>query len=370
MRASLPPASRPYAGADEHAPFDTPAPLGLSARRLRVVGATLLALLLVAGAWFLPGRTAEPSMAGSAEGSARSMQGDAGTTPAVGPETLERLAIEAHLAEVEAALRARPTPHLGGEQREARVALLDALRAYREAGAFPRNTEVPGRSPVFVDDRGVHCAVGHLLHITGEEEIVHAIRTTRNLARLPDLLDEPGLPAWLEAHGLAPEEAAWIQPAYCNLRTAEVQELTFHCPDPVNDPPSELRDAYLLASGGTGALSVGLTTLNLLDLRARRASSGRAMAGMAAGAAGFGLGLAGIFEGGDARSLGWANAAVGALGMGTAALTFRRSSAEAAAAPGEGPRVVSVRPWFPPPAGEDTSGGSGQGAGIQFRVAW
>lgn len=64
------------------------------------------------------------------------------------------------------------------------------LREYAERERFPRNLEYPGeRVPHFVDDRGVRCAVGYLIHRDGREGLVERIAATRNTARIPELAD-------------------------------------------------------------------------------------------------------------------------------------------------------------------------------------
>lgn len=95
-----------------------------------------------------------------------------------------------------------------------RCLLLDALREYREEGVFPENHRRRCNTPVFVDEKGTHCAVGHLLALTGHGALVEKIATERNLATVFELASEPELLAWLEATGLTLDEAALIQPGY------------------------------------------------------------------------------------------------------------------------------------------------------------
>lgn len=339
-------------------------------RALRVAGASLLALALLAAAWFLPmqGESAgiEPTDAHREAAPVVPVDTEPGATPLprTQAEALEREAIAAHLLRVETALRGVPTDHLDEERRAARMALLDELGAYREAGTFPRNQLVPGRVPVFVDDDGVHCAVGHLLHRTGQDEIVQSIRASRNLALLPDLLDEPGLEAWLDAHGLEAAEAAWIQPAYCHMQQAGTGDLWIGCPPPVNESEAELTGRYLVASVGTSGIGGAMFAMNVLDLRRQQPSTGRAVVGMLAGAAGIGLGVAGIREGGDAGPVGWANLVVGAFGATSAAWTLRRASVPTGLAAGESERPITLRPWVPEGTGEAGAGGFG----LQVRI--
>ena len=122
--------------------------------------------------------------------------------------------IRQHLHRTERALRECDTSHLSVDQRRARERHLDRLHAYCERGEFPRNRHTPGRTPVFVDDAGTHCAVGHLLGEGGHIDIVREVVERENTVRIEDL--EPGSPvlAWAERNGLSREETARIQPSY------------------------------------------------------------------------------------------------------------------------------------------------------------
>ncbi|TNE91310.1 MAG: hypothetical protein EP330_05395 [Deltaproteobacteria bacterium] len=139
-------------------------------------------------------------------------------------------AIDAHLAEVEADLRAADTDGLDAEARAHRARLLDVLHDYRVAGQYPENEvsrvgrtrpkpfpagfpEAPGRTPVFVDEHGTHCAVGYLLAVDGEDALVARIAATDNLAYVHELAD-PDLLDWADARGFTVDELARIQPAY------------------------------------------------------------------------------------------------------------------------------------------------------------
>lgn len=81
-------------------------------------------------------------------------------------------------------------------------------------GEFPRNQDFPGSLvPYFIDDRGVACAVGHLVIASGHGEIAETIRRTRNHAYIREI-DDPRLSEWAASSGLTLEECARIQPGY------------------------------------------------------------------------------------------------------------------------------------------------------------
>lgn len=134
-----------------------------------------------------------------------------GRTPTT--ETPERLRLQTHLAVVETLLRRRSTPTLSGQQRERRKRLLDALHKYWVEGQFPRNTEVPGRSPVFIDAVGRLCAVGHLIAVSAGRDVAESIDEEYHLAKVPNI-DAPILSRWAERNGFTQRELAMIQPAY------------------------------------------------------------------------------------------------------------------------------------------------------------
>lgn len=186
----------------------------------------------------------------------------------------EVVRIQAHLTRAEAFAASRNLSGLTAAQRRARARHLRVLAAYRERGVFPENRDLPFLTPVFVDARGVHCAVGHLLAIDGECALVARIAATRNLARIAELADEPELIAWLDRNGLTVEETARIQPEYG--------------PPP---PPHEAYRKTALASAfiaGTGLfvnLQQGATTAE----RERRAAYGAVVGGIAVATGAIGL---------------------------------------------------------------------------------
>jgi hypothetical protein len=123
--------------------------------------------------------------------------------------------VRAHLLRVEKELRSADVSHLGAQQRAHRSQLIEELKRYRERGLFPHNHVVAERAtPVFIDEHGTHCAVGHLMAQSGHEALAQRISASRNLVRAKELADTPEVVAWLEEAGLSLDEAARIQPAY------------------------------------------------------------------------------------------------------------------------------------------------------------
>jgi hypothetical protein len=96
------------------------------------------------------------------------------------------------------------------------------LRAYRLAGRFPRNHEVPGqRVPVFIDRSDRACAVGDLLIESGGMRVAQEIRAHQNNERLA-FIDHPALLDWIAQSGLTATEHAMIQPSYCGCGDADM----------------------------------------------------------------------------------------------------------------------------------------------------
>lgn len=205
--------------------------------------------------------------------------------PAALDSAAEVARVRAHLLRVEWELRDADVSHLTDEQRSARAAHLDRLHAYALAGVFPHNHDVPDRRvPVFVDDHGTHCAVGHLMAMSGEEALVRRISAERNLERVPDLADVPGVAEWLTSAGLSVEEAAAIQPAYGPIVDPDFE-----------DDRSAYETATLIGTGLGGASAVW----SLMADRGPGSSRLAGALGTGLGAAQIGLGVAGFGIEGD-----------------------------------------------------------------------
>jgi hypothetical protein len=134
---------------------------------------------------------------------------------------LEDARIRFQLCSVERYLRRRGGSSLSASSQRARQQHLDQLRAYWQAGRFPRNRVVADRiTPCFIDGEGRVCAVGHLLIASQESHLGHQIARTANEARIHDLAI-PELAHWAEQAGLSVDELALIQPGYCPVELQE-----------------------------------------------------------------------------------------------------------------------------------------------------
>lgn len=127
----------------------------------------------------------------------------------------EQARLRAHFDEVLAELRAADVSGLTDEQRARRALHLERLAAYRDRGVFPRRYDgAEGRVPEFRDVHGTRCAVGELLHLGGEAELVDDVAATANSATIAELSTEPRLTRWLDENGLTLAEAGRVQPGY------------------------------------------------------------------------------------------------------------------------------------------------------------
>lgn len=121
--------------------------------------------------------------------------------------------IAEHLHRVAERLAARTPMSVEEGSCQRRRALIDTLVAYADRGRFPRNHAVRGRTPVFIDERGVACAVGQLIIGSGHAALAERIHQEMNLAYIHDMVS-PEIAVWAMDHGFAIDELAWIQPTY------------------------------------------------------------------------------------------------------------------------------------------------------------
>lgn len=251
----------------------------------------------------------------------------------------ERARLRAHFESVERELRAEVVPGLTLHQRVARARLLDNLRAYRLRGIFPRNTDFPQDTSVFIDYWGKRCGVAYLMEQSGNEDLVLRIAATHNNARVPELKDDPEVARWLATNGITLAEATRIQPTYgCG---------TLH---PDRGPPCS-SPGYRVATGVVVAGNVATFTLNLLHGASRQVGG---MVGVGSGVAGIVVGAPNIGGTGSRGTLGLLNTGVGAASL-TLGLVRVINSPRA-----ETRSHLRVAPWVGP------RGATGLAAALQF----
>jgi hypothetical protein len=120
--------------------------------------------------------------------------------------------VRAHLLSALEQVAAAPVSHLAPAQRIKRAQLIEALRAYIDAGRYPKNRQVAGLSPVFIDEDDTTCAVAQLVIASGHAPLAHAIAEADNLIDLP--AEHAALSSWADDHGFTMAELALIQPSY------------------------------------------------------------------------------------------------------------------------------------------------------------
>ena len=129
-------------------------------------------------------------------------------------EADEQARISTHLEYVYQRLLQETPKNLSAEQVEKRQHLLGKLAEYIQSASFPRYYQHPyKRRPVFIDDRGTLCAVGHLMAEDAGRAEAERINSLFRLEFLLDMEDE-GLVAWQEQSGFSLKELAMIQPTY------------------------------------------------------------------------------------------------------------------------------------------------------------
>lgn len=129
------------------------------------------------------------------------------------PHDSERVRMTTHLQHVRDWLASRPAtrPELAAK----RAAILAAFDAYIAKGTTPKNSNLPWRTPVFIDEEGTICAVGYLI----ESSVGRALPEKIALAHRYDFIetiaaDMPEVAAWVRDSGFTLEEIGSIQPAY------------------------------------------------------------------------------------------------------------------------------------------------------------
>lgn len=213
----------------------------------------------------------------------------------------EAARLRAHFDVVDSELRARDVSMLGAQQQDRRAQLIEWLRDYRREGRFPLNDRYAEAAvPIFRDADGTLCAMAYLIDRSGRGDIVDRVAASRNTAYIRDLVDDPELVAWLDAHGLSANEAGRVQPAY-------------NPPQPPEADPDYVGTGYALASMALAGTSLATTYANI--------AAGTRLSGVLGLVAGGTTTLAGVLrldEDGGTESIAVANTVVGVFAMGAA----------------------------------------------------
>ncbi len=125
--------------------------------------------------------------------------------------------LQTHLRLTEEHLRRQDVSDLPEELQQARAKNLDYLNAYWKQGVFPKNIYKNRRIPVFIDHRGVYCAVGQLMADTGHADVAKRVADRYNLALVREMAElgfVDGVVQWQQNSGFTLDELALIQPPY------------------------------------------------------------------------------------------------------------------------------------------------------------
>lgn len=121
--------------------------------------------------------------------------------------------ISFHLQLVVDNLRAKSTQTFNQAQLEWRTNLLNVLEEYAEKKVFPTNTHHTKRTPYFIDEMNVYCAVGFLIKSSGRNDLALQVHDEYNYSYISEIRTH-GISEWAEIHGFTMDELAWIQPGY------------------------------------------------------------------------------------------------------------------------------------------------------------
>ncbi len=121
--------------------------------------------------------------------------------------------IQYHLQEVIKNLRSSPPKGISRSALLKRTDLIESLNRYQARKVFPINLYHSERTPYFIDHRGIHCAVGYLIKVSGYEDLALKIKEAENYAYIGEI-KTAGVSEWAVEHGFTLDELAWIQPSY------------------------------------------------------------------------------------------------------------------------------------------------------------
>ena len=137
--------------------------------------------------------------------------------------------ISTHLNYVRKILEEKDTKHLSKKASANRKHMLNVLNEYTANRVFPTNIDesLQSRTPIFIDQNGVSCAVGHLILNSEDEKYIDgmaALNEKFSTAYLMDIFNgkygeqvKDLLLEWAEEHGFEPVELAMIQPRYDHM---------------------------------------------------------------------------------------------------------------------------------------------------------
>lgn len=136
--------------------------------------------------------------------------------------------------------------NLNEKQFTNRKELIASLKIYGVNAEFPTNHYHTERRPYFVDNFGVHCAVGHLMHVSGNDDLVANIRRDHNYDYIRDI-KTGGVAEWAIENGFTINELKWIQPGYPPQTL--VEPVGGGTDNPINDMVYDDYNDQLIISG-------------------------------------------------------------------------------------------------------------------------
>lgn len=168
--------------------------------------------------------------------------------------------IALHLSLVEKTLRNRNASHLSAKQLKNRLQLLDKLNRYWQAKTFPINNYTSYKTPVFIDKKGTHCAVGYLMQQSGYEALAKEIDAKQKFAYVHQI-KVAGVNKWANEHGFTIDELAWIQPGY--PPTIDAVDMKKGFDGPVNAIVVEPINGIIYAAGSFTKATEGMNCNNI-----------------------------------------------------------------------------------------------------------
>ena len=168
--------------------------------------------------------------------------------------------IQLHLHLVVNHLKQNASASLTPLQRKHRNRLLDCLQDYAIKGVFPTNDYLPLKNPIFIDRRGVHCAVGYLIQQSSRKDLAQNIHRLHKYDYIANI-NMPELEQWALNYGFSKDELAWIQPAYLpgNNVTAMKNGLNGN----VNAIAIDSTTGYIYAGGQFTSTGDGIAASNI-----------------------------------------------------------------------------------------------------------